>query len=141
MARLVKVDLLGFVNVHQFRHLTTGALVFVECSDEEYAALGRKGGGPPPSKAWPSPSRNYRWVGSSGRAVKLAEGKYGLAPGEMYVEGNEYHIRPHDPMQKTIIVDASKHVITGDVLSRNTTLTVTPDPKDWRIVAGDLSPR
>ena len=146
MARLIKIDSLGLVNVHKFQHNTTRAIVRVECTDREYADLGVKGGGPPPRSSWPSPARDYTWIGSVGGADKFAADKYGLAPGEMHYRDNRYRIQPHDATQKMIITDLVRDTITGDVTSRNTTITISPDPVrptggTWKIVDGDLSIR
>lgn len=138
MAKLTRVHSLGLVNIHKFRHKTTGAVVRVECSDKEYTDLGKKGAGEPPNRSWPSPAKDYIWIGSSGGADKFAEGRYSPNPGEFFVRDGRVYIRPHDATQPMIVTDPSKNVVTGDLESRIPTITITPDPSGWRVINGDL---
>ena len=141
MAQIIKIDSLGLVNVHKFQPNTTRAIVQVECTDREYADLRTKGAGPPPQSSWPTPARNYTWIGSVGGADKFAADKYGLAPGEMYVRDNRFMIKPHDPVRRIIVTEPTRDTITGDVTSRNTTITISPDPEGWRVIDGELTVR
>lgn len=143
MAQLTRINSLGLVNFHKFQHQTTRDIVRVECTDREYADLGLKGAGPPPARSWPSPARDYKWIGSHGGADKFATDKYDPSPGEMYYRDTRYRIRPHDPTERMIITDPTRDTITGDPDKTDTTITISPDPVrskggTWQVVDGDL---
>ena len=58
-------------------------------------------------------------------------------PGEVYARDSRYYIKPHTG-EKMIVTDPQRDTVTGDILSRDTTITVTPDPDGWSVIGGEL---